>query len=386
MPESPFRDSDLPADLAGAAERSWASLVANAGDGERLALEAALSDATLASQCARVLACSRYAGESFQRRPWLLEQLLVTGVAARPLHAGELQRELEDQLQHSSEDLAVQLRRFRQRQMLRIIWRDLNRLASTLETTRDVSWLAEACVEKALAACSAELEERFGTPTGKDSGEPQELVVIAMGKLGAHELNLSSDIDLIFSYPEGGTTQGGGRSLSNEEFFTRLGRALIAALDVVTAEGFVFRVDMRLRPYGESGALAHSFAALESYYQDQGRDWERYAMVKARAITGPPQARHRAGGAAHPVCLSQIRGLQRHRKPAQHEAAHRREVRRRELADNVKLGSGGIREIEFIAQCFQLIRGGRDSCPAAAGAAAGAERMRGAGLSSPGRQ
>jgi glutamate-ammonia-ligase adenylyltransferase len=256
--------------------------------------------------------------------------------------------------------LAVQLRRCRARHILRIIWRDLNRLAATMETTRDVSWLAEACIERALTVCQAQLEAKFGVPTGRRSGERQELVVIAMGKLGARELNLSSDIDLIFAFPESGETLGARRSLANEEFFTRLGRALIAALDTTSAEGFVFRVDMRLRPYGESGPLASSFAALEAYYQEQGRDWERYAMVKARPVTGPPQARERLERLLQPfvyrryIDFSAIDSL---RSMKQLILA---EVRRRELGDNVKLGSGGIREVEFIVQCFQLIRGGRD--------------------------
>ncbi|MEQ8516250.1 MAG: bifunctional [glutamate--ammonia ligase]-adenylyl-L-tyrosine phosphorylase/[glutamate--ammonia-ligase] adenylyltransferase, partial [Chromatocurvus sp.] len=240
------------------------------------------------------------------------------------------------------------------------LWRDFNRLADTLETVRDTSLLAEACVQHALAVCEAQLVKRFGRPVGQRSGQPQELIVIAMGKLGARELNVSSDIDLIFAFPEAGQTDGERKPLSNEEFFTRLGRALINALDTVTADGFVFRVDMRLRPYGESGALAHNFAALEEYYQDQGRDWERYALVKARPITG--SARHSAQlmRTLRPFVfrryvdfgvIDSLRGMKRMIVA---------EVQRKGLEDNVKLGHGGIREIEFIAQCLQLIRGGRD--------------------------
>lgn len=354
-------DTDaLPPSLAARAQRAWEGILEAASESEHAALNVALADRALASQCALVLACSCYVAESFRRRPWLLEQLLVSGVTGRPLHAEELHTELGDLLQNSSEELGVQLRRFRQRHMVRIIWRDLNRLAPTMETTRDVSWLAEACIAHALAHCRGELEGKFGIPMGKYSGAPQELIVIAMGKLGARELNLSSDIDLIFAYPEGGQTEGARRSLSNEEFFTRLGRALIAALDAVTAEGFVFRVDMRLRPYGESGALAHSYAALEAYYQEQGRDWERYAMVKARALTGSAAAVDEFEELRRPfvyrryVDYSAIESL---RSMKQLIVA---EVRRRDLSDNVKLGGGGIREVEFIAQCFQLIRGGRD--------------------------
>ena len=258
-------------------------------------------------------------------------------------------------------DASAALRRFRQRQMLRIVWRDLNRIATAQETMRDVSWLADACIRQALEVARKSLEERFGVPVGKESGRTQSLVVIAMGKLGAHELNLSSDIDLVFAYPESGATEGGRRSLSNEEYFTRLGRELIALLDPVTAEGFVFRVDMRLRPYGDSGPLVQSFAGLETYFAEQGRDWERYAMIKARPVTGEAHDHSVLEQCIHGfvfrryVDYSAIESL---RSMKQMILA---EVRRRGLQDNVKLGSGGIREIEFIAQCFQLIRGGRES-------------------------
>ena len=178
-----------------------------------------------------------------------------------------------------------------------------------------------------------------------------------MGKLGGAELNVSSDIDLIFVYPEEGETRG-PNAISNHEYFTRLGRRLIAALSEFTADGYVFRVDMRLRPYGDSGPLVASFDALENYFITQGREWERYAWIKARALTGDRAAellelvrpfvyrRHLDYSA-----IAALRDLHRQ---------IRLEVARRDIADNIKLGPGGIREIEFIAQVFQLIRGGRD--------------------------
>ena len=132
-----------------------------------------------------------------------------------------------------------------------------------------------------------------------------------MGKMGAYELNISSDIDLIFAYPESGETQGGRRSVSNQEFFVRLGQKLIAALDRQTADGFVFRVDMRLRPYGQSGALVLNFDALEEYYLTQGRDWERYAMVKARVVSGDPAEAQTCSNVAA-LYLPQISGFRRH--------------------------------------------------------------------------
>ncbi|WOJ92520.1 bifunctional [glutamate--ammonia ligase]-adenylyl-L-tyrosine phosphorylase/[glutamate--ammonia-ligase] adenylyltransferase [Congregibacter variabilis] len=351
----------LPESLKGTVEQSWNAILDAAGSAQQAALESLLAQPGLSRQLAVVLAGSRYAAETLRRRPWLLLQLCSAGELETPLREGALEFELGELLAGSDDEATVVLRRFRQRQMLRIIWRDLNRLAPTLETTRDVSWLADACITHGLKHCTAELEAKYGQPLGSDSGEHQELVVLAMGKLGAHELNLSSDIDLIFTYPERGNTKGAARSISNEEFFTRVGRALIALLDPVTAEGFVFRVDMRLRPYGESGSLVQSFAGLEAYYQEQGRDWERYALIKARPVTGKLQYRQALMACLHPfvyrryVDYSAIESL---RSMKQLIVA---EVRRRGLQRNVKLGSGGIREIEFIAQCFQLIRGGRDS-------------------------
>jgi glutamate-ammonia-ligase adenylyltransferase len=351
----------LPDPLAVSAAESWDAILAGASSAERVSLEALLEDAGFAAQLLRVLACSRFAADALRRRPWLLRMLAASAELEQPLREGQLQDELADAVANSEEDIGVVLRRFRQRQMLRIVWRDLNRLAPTLETTRDVSWLADACITEALAYCSAEVEAKHGVPQGRRSGDRQELVVIAMGKLGAYELNLSSDIDLIFVYPEAGVTDGEKRSISNEEFFTRVGRALIALLDTITAEGFVFRVDMRLRPYGESGALVHSFAALEAYYQQQGRDWERYALIKARPVTGSVAVTRSLMDCLQPfiyrryVDYSAIESLRAMKNLIVAE------VRRRGLQGNVKLGSGGIREVEFIAQCVQLIRGGRDA-------------------------
>lgn len=171
---------------------------------------------------------------------------------------------------------------------------------------------------------------------------------------------LASDIDLIFAFPEGGETEGVKRALDNQEFFTRLGQRLIKALDPVTVDGFVFRVDMRLRPYGSAGALVMSFNALEQYYQDQGRDWERYAMIKARVVAGDQAAGAQLQEMLRPFVyrryldFSAIEALRTMKQLIQQE------VRRKGMADNIKLGAGGIREVEFIAQAFQLIHGGRD--------------------------
>jgi glutamate-ammonia-ligase adenylyltransferase len=356
---------ELPAELAASADRAWTDILGRASDGEapRLAALASPRDEAGAArwrQLRQVLACSRYAVDSFTRRPWLLVALLASGELERPLHEEDLDAALGDLLAGEGVDAGKVLRRFRQRHILRIIWRDLNRLAPTYETMRDVSALADTCIRHGLAHCVAELEAKHGKPIGRRSGSPQELIVLAMGKLGGGELNLSSDVDLIFTYPEQGETVGGRKSLSNEEYFTRLGRALIALLDTVNAEGFVFRVDMRLRPYGESGALAHSFAALEAYYQEQGRDWERYALIKARPVTGRPADRATLMACLQPFVYRRYLDYSAIESLRSMKRMIVAEVRRRGLDGNVKLGSGGIREIEFIAQCFQLIRGGRD--------------------------
>ena len=154
------------------------------------------------------------------------------------------------------------LRTFRHREMLRILWRDHAGLAPIEEAFEALSELAGSCIRAAVSIASAALEPKYGLPMGEDSGEPQSIVVLAMGKLGGNELNFSSDIDLIFAYPEAGSTEGGRQALDNQSYFSRLGQMVIRLLDAVTEDGFAFRVDMRLRPYGDSGALVGSFAAL----------------------------------------------------------------------------------------------------------------------------
>lgn len=230
------------------------------------------------SSIARVFACSEYIARHCVRKPSMLAELVSSGdlLTACRLedYTGRLTRALEGI--DDPETLHRVLREFRQREWIRIVWRDIAGWAELEQTTRELSWLAEACVDAALHTLYIWACEASGTPCNA-AGEPQQMVVIGMGKLGAWELNVSSDIDLIFAYPEPGETQGGPRSMSNSEFFTRLGQKLIQSLDNITADGFVFRVDMRLRPFGEGGALVASFDAMESYYQAHGREWERYA-------------------------------------------------------------------------------------------------------------
>jgi glutamate-ammonia-ligase adenylyltransferase len=356
LPES----TPLPEALAAEAARAWQAVLESAGEALARQLTAALAQRPEAQQLPHVLACSPFVAELLRRNPQLLLELVTSDQLQQSLPEDAFDRELRQLLSPEGAELSPVLRHYRARHMLRIVWRDFCRLADTLETVRDTSLLAEAAIARALAHCEIDLHRRYGVPRGRHSGAPQQMIVLAMGKLGARELNVSSDIDLIFAYPEAGETDSTAQSVSNEQFFTRLGQALISALDQITPDGFVFRVDMRLRPYGESGALAHNFAALEDYYQDQGRDWERYALIKARPVTGDPQRASELMAMLRPFVyrryidfgvIESLRGMKQ---------MINTEVRRRGLQDNVKLGHGGIREVEFIAQCFQLIRGGRD--------------------------
>lgn len=246
------------------------------------------------------------------------------------------------------------LRKLRRHVMLRLIVRDLNGLAHLPEVVETCTLLAEVAVDVALARLTGWQRALYGDPMD-GSGNTQPLIVIGMGKLGGRELNVSSDIDLIFAYPEDGETNG-TRPISNHEYFTRLGKKLIATIGETTAEGFVFRVDMRLRPYGDSGPLVGSFAALEEYYQNQGREWERYAWIKGRVIAGPEKELQ---DLLRPFVFRKYLDYGAYASMRDLKAQIQREVNRREMHDNIKLGPGGIREIEFIAQVFQLIRGGQ---------------------------
>ncbi|WP_433738355.1 bifunctional [glutamate--ammonia ligase]-adenylyl-L-tyrosine phosphorylase/[glutamate--ammonia-ligase] adenylyltransferase [Pseudomonas putida] len=314
------------------------------------------------AQFARVTAASDFVTEQSVRDPVMLLELVRSGELDRAFAPGELCAQIAAVAIAAETDdvLGRVLRRQRARHQVRIVWRDLTRQADLIQTCRDLSDMADASIDQAYQWLYARHCQQFGVPTGHRSGEPQQMVVLGMGKLGAVELNLSSDIDLIFAYPEGGETVGAKRPLDNQEFFVRLGQRLIKALDPMTVDGFVFRVDMRLRPYGSSGSLVLSFNALEQYYQDQGRDWERYAMIKSRVVAGDQVAGAQLQDMLRPFVyrryldFSAIEALRTMKQLIQQE------VRRKGMADNIKLGSGGIREVEFIAQAFQLIHGGRD--------------------------
>ena len=311
----------------------------------------------------RVLACSEFVADVCRTRPELLAKLIDSGrletTADGPAIVAAVRTDLAD-LANQADEAALRhrLRTLRQREMLRIAWRDLAGWADLDETLTALSALADALIDGALGWLHRALAEQHGQPRAAD-GAPVELVVLGMGKLGGQELNFSSDIDLIFGFASAGACDG-PRVLDNEEFFVRLARRLIGALDEFDADGRVFRVDVRLRPFGTSGPLALSFNALEDYYQNHGRDWERYALIKARPVAGDIAAGERLLKDLRPFvfrryldfgAIEALRGM---------KALIVDQVRREGLGDHVKLGAGGIREIEFIGQVHQLIRGGRE--------------------------
>lgn len=355
-----IEDGEVPAVCCSELEQRWLGLIERCDDNQRDWYRA-LSQSEQRPQLLKALGCSQAFGDYCSRAPDALKQLQDAGLLSAPLDYPTLLDALHSEASAvaDTDALAACLRRFRNRHWLRIVWRDLNRLATTAQTVAELSHLATACIEVALDYHYQTMIDEWGEPRSKE-GEPQRMVVIAMGKLGANELNLSSDIDLIFAYPEAGTTEGGRRSVDNQEFFIRLGQRVIKALDALTPDGFVFRVDMRLRPYGQSGPLVVNFDALEEYYQDQGRDWERYAMIKARCVAGDVASGEQLMEVLKPFVFRRYLDFSAVEALRDMKGMIQREVQRRNLQDNIKLGPGGIREIEFIAQCFQLIRGGQE--------------------------
>jgi glutamate-ammonia-ligase adenylyltransferase len=337
----------------------------------------------VAEQLPHVFAASEFVADAATREPGLIGGLAHAGELARARNAGELDGLAAALASAQSGESAFMdaLRRLRRRELVRIAWRDLAGTATLAETMAEVSALADAAISAALAFARRAFEPRYGTPRSP-KGEAQELLVIGMGKLGGCELNFSSDIDLVFLYPEGGDTDG-PRAVDNEEYFTRLGQSLIRLLDARTQEGFVFRVDMRLRPLGEAGPLAMNFAAFEGYLQEHGRDWERYAWVKARAITGAARYRALYDDVVRPFVYRRYLDFGVYESLREMKAMIAREVERRELKDNIKLGPGGIREIEFIVQSQQLIRGGAEPGLQTASLVSALPRLAGAKLLAP---
>ncbi len=352
-----------PSPLGFAASRDLKELV------ER-ALEALRSNAVAAAALAEAPAEVResaplvFAGSDFvaqlcARDEGLLPQLIARQDLQRTLAPSDFPARVFASPPDASEaEVLSALRRWRRHEIVRIAWRDLAGWADLPETLSDLSAFADAAIEAAVRYARHGLVLRYGEPRSAQ-GVVQPLVVLAMGKLGGGELNFSSDVDLVFLFPEHGETDG-ARSIANEEFFTRLGQGVIRLLGAPTHEGLVLRVDMRLRPFGDSGPLVASFASFEDYLPRHGRDWERYAYVKARAVTAPDAYAELYSAAVRPFVYRRYLDYGVFESLREMKGLIGREVERRELADHVKLGPGGIREIEFMVQAFQLIRGGRE--------------------------
>ncbi len=297
---------------------------------------------------------SRYAQRLLTAEPALRDTLLAS--ADRPWDRAAMEAFLATQPRDDEAALKRALRALRKRVMLTLMVRDLTGRADLDEVMACVTTLAELSIEEATQRLAAWLEAVHGAPIGRTAGTRTQLIVVGMGKLGGSELNVSSDVDLIYLYPEEGQTTG-PRSISNHEYFTRLAQKLTRALADLTEDGHVFRVDLRLRPYGESGPVVASLAMLEEYLLTQGREWERYAWIKGRVISGPAAD---VEALVRPFVYRKYLDYGAFASMRALHAQIRQEVARRDFADNIKLGPGGIREIEFITQVFQLIRGGKE--------------------------
>jgi len=307
----------------------------------------------------KIFVFSSFFAKRSTRNPEMLFDLIDTGDFFRSYDAEEYKGRINQECHAAAdiETLSSGLRKIRTREMIRIAFRDFSGLAALPETMNDLSSLADACLEGALSSIYQQMIKEYGTPTGKN-GQAQHLVVIGFGKLGGRELNFSSDIDLMFAFPETGNTQGGDKSVSNQEFFARLCHRLIDVIGKNLTEGFVFRVDARLRPYGDSGPIAMSFDAMESYYQEQGREWERYALIKARVVAGDKKSGHVLLDHLKPFVYRRYLDFGTFESLREMKRKIEREVTRKGMEENIKLGPGGIREVEFFGQIFQLIRGG----------------------------
>jgi glutamate-ammonia-ligase adenylyltransferase len=307
----------------------------------------------------RVLAFSDFVAENCIRHPALISDLIERGDLRRSYSQQHFSDTLKTVLINVKNEAALiqNLRVFRRREMTRIAFRDLAGWSNLAETVTDLTNLADTCLEQTALILYDWLSEKFGAPTAED-GSPQSLVILGLGKLGARELNFSSDIDLIFTYPKAGHTRGTPQSISTDDFFTRLGRQLIKVISQPTAEGFVFRMDMRLRPYGENGPLVMHFDALENYFEQQGREWERYALIRARIVAGDKKSGDYLLERLNPFIYRRYLDYGAYDSLREMKQMISLEVKRKGMKHNIKLGRGGIREIEFFGHMFQLIRGG----------------------------
>ena len=331
----------LPARLA---ERALAGL--RAASTQHAAL---LEDGALCARVGQVAVASDFAIDTLRRQPALLEYLSHPDPASLPLPVLD---------PADPNAWPGQLRRYRSAGSTRLVWRDVLGLDTVEQTLAGSTALAEQCLSIALAAVEGEFAQRHGV-VRDEAGIEQRLVVFGLGKLGGGELNFSSDIDLVYAYPRDGESDG-RRALEAEDYFARLGQRLAKLLDEVTADGFCHRVDLRLRPFGGAGRVAWSFAAMDGYFQREGRDWERYAWLKARTVAGDVAAGEAWLETLRPFVYRRYLDFTALDGLRTMKAAIVAEMQRRDMADDLKRGVGGIREIEFLVQSLQLIRGGRE--------------------------
>jgi len=312
----------------------------------------------ITASIASVWCSSRYVAESCLRQPAMLIDLITSGDLSAIYTSRHYANHIRQLAVENEAELMTRLRQLRRREMVRIAWRDLAGWAPLQETLLDLSRLADACIQYALDFLYRQLSAKRGTPLLAD-GSPQQLVVLGMGKLGAFELNYSSDIDLVFAYPEDGVLPD-RKATTYGEFFTRLCQNLVRVLDDITVDGFVFRTDIRLRPFGDSGAIVMTFDGMEYYYQTQAREWERYAMIKARQVAGDFNTGAQLTAMLQAFVYRRYLDYGAFEELRSLKAQITQELRRKDRMENIKLGPGGIREIEFIGQAFQLIRGGNE--------------------------
>ncbi|WP_413624446.1 bifunctional [glutamate--ammonia ligase]-adenylyl-L-tyrosine phosphorylase/[glutamate--ammonia-ligase] adenylyltransferase [Luteibacter sp. Lutesp34] len=312
-------------------------------------------DAGVAERIRRTLLASDFAFDILRRQPELLSP---AGLERLRANADAATRGATLELPDDEERCMAVLRRFRHAEAVRIVFRDVNDLDELDDTLSSTSALYETLLEVALRWSETSLHARYGRPRDA-SGQAQRMVILGFGKLGGNELNFSSDIDLVLAYASGGETDG-SRPLDNGEYFVREARQLVRLLAEPTVDGICARVDLRLRPFGQSGRLALPFSAMEQYYQREGRDWERYAWIKARPVAGDRVAGRELQDMLRPFVYRRYLDYTAFAGLREMKALIDAEVARKDLAGNLKLGPGGIREIEFIVQLTQMIRGGRD--------------------------
>ena len=309
------------------------------------------------AQLQKTLIASQYAEQVLHRYQQQLDEDYAVDQFLQPLSTAQIQAHVQASLADIADEMQwmKQLRILRARLMFRWIFQDANQLTDVVTLTQELSDFADICVNEAKNFARIALVAKYGEPIGYNQ-KVQDLIVIAMGKLGAQELNLSSDIDLIFAFDESGETTG-RKCIEVEKFCILWGQKLIYLLDHITSEGFVFRVDMRLRPWGDGSPLAISHIALEKYLSKHGREWERYAWIKARIISGGKEGQELLE-MTRPFVFRRYVDYSAFEAMREMKAMIEREVQRRNIADDIKLGAGGIREVEFIVQVFQLIYGG----------------------------